>query len=179
MEVTFVQYRLDQSIEILSRTPQTLRALLDGLSEPWIRATEGEGTWSAFDVVGHLIHGERTDWIGRARIILDEGESRVFEPFDRFAQEQESQGKSLEQLLDEFQSLRADNVRTLESWKLTDEDLDRVGRHPELGRVTLRQLLSTWVAHDLGHIAQVVRAMARQYDGQVGPWKAYLRILAD
>jgi hypothetical protein len=179
MEATFVQYRLDQSIEILSRTPSTLRALLEGLSEPWIRATEGEGTWSAFDVVGHLIHGERTDWIGRARIILDEGESRVFEPFDRFAQERESQGKSLEQLLDEFQSLRADNVRTLESWKLTDEDLDRVGLHPEFGRVTLRQLLSTWVAHDLGHIAQVVRAMARQYDGQVGPWKAYLRILAD
>jgi hypothetical protein len=179
MEATFVQYQLDQSIEILSRTPSTLRALLEGLSEPWIRATEGEGTWSAFDVVGHLIHGERTDWIGRARIIMDEGESRVFEPFDRFAQERESQGKSLEQLLDEFQSLRADNVRTLESWKLTDEDLDRVGLHPEFGRVTLRQLLSTWVAHDLGHIAQVVRAMAKQYDGQVGPWKAYLRILAD
>ncbi len=174
-----MQYQLDQSIEILSRTPSTLRALLEGLSEPWIRATEGEGTWSAFDVVGHLIHGERTDWIGRARIIMDEGESRVFEPFDRFAQERESQGKSLEQLLDEFQSLRADNVRTLESWKLTDEDLDRVGLHPEFGRVTLRQLLSTWVAHDLGHIAQVVRAMAKQYDGQVGPWKAYLRILAD
>jgi hypothetical protein len=179
MGATFVQYRLDQSIEILSRTPRTLRALLEGLSEPWIRATEGEGTWSAFDVVGHLIHGERTDWIGRARIILDEGEFRVFEPFDRFAQERESQGKSLAQLLDEFQSLRADNVRTLDSWKLTDEDLDRVGLHPEFGRVTLRQLLSTWVAHDLGHIAQVVRAMARQYDGQVGPWKAYLRILAD
>ena len=174
-----MQYRLDQAIEILSRTPHTLRALLDGISDPWARATEGEGTWSAFDVVGHLIHGERTDWIGRARIILDEGESRVFDPFDRFAQERESRGKSLEQLLDEFQSLRADNVQTLKSWKLADEDLDRLGRHPDFDRVTLRQLLATWVAHDLGHIAQIVRVMARQYNDQVGPWKAYLRILAD
>jgi uncharacterized damage-inducible protein DinB len=179
MEGTHVQYRLDQAIEVLSRTPRTFRALLEGLSEPWIRGTEGENTWSAFDVVGHLIHGERADWIGRARIILDEGDSRAFEPFDRFAQERESRGKSLEELLDEFQTRRADNVETLKSWNLTEEDLDRPGRHPEFGSVTLRQLLSTWVAHDLGHIAQVVRAMAKQYGDQVGPWKAYLRILND
>lgn len=174
-----MQYRLDQAIEILSRTPRTLRALLDGLSDPWIRATEGGETWSAFDVVGHLIQGERADWIPRARIILDHGESRVFDPFDRFAQERESRGKSLEELLDEFEALRGTNVRTLESWELAEEDLDRTGRHPEFGSVTLRQHLSTWVAHDLGHVAQVVRAMAQQYGDQVGPWKIYLRILAD
>jgi len=174
-----VQYRLDQAVEILSRTPRTLRALLEGLSNPWIRATEGGKTWSAFDVVGHLIHGERTDWIPRARIILDHGESRVFEPFDRFAQERESRGRSLGELLDEFAALRQANVETLERWHLADEDLDRTGRHPEFGPVTLRQHLATWVAHDLGHIAQVVRAMAKQYREEVGPWKTYLRVLRD
>ncbi len=172
-----MQYRLDQAIEILSRTPGTLRALLDGLSDPWAQATEGGETWSPFDVVGHLIHGERTDWIPRARLVLDHGERQVFEPFDRFAQERESQGKSLEQLLDEFQALRAENVQTLKSWSLTEDDLDSRGRHPEFGPVTLRQHLSTWVVHDLGHIAQAVRAMAKQYADQVGPWKTYLRIL--
>ncbi|UCF40193.1 MAG: DinB family protein [Gemmatimonadota bacterium] len=174
-----MQYRLDQAVEILSRTPRTLRALLEGLSNPWIRATEGGKTWSAFDVVGHLIHGERTDWIPRARIILDHGESRVFEPFDRFAQERESRGRSLGELLDEFAALRQANVETLERWHLADEDLDRTGRHPEFGPVTLRQHLATWVAHDLGHIAQVVRAMAKQYREEVGPWKTYLRVLRD
>ena len=174
-----MQYRLDQAIEILSRTPRTLHALLHGLSDPWIRATEGGETWSAFDVVGHLIHGERTDWIPRARIILDHGESRGFDPFDRFAQEHESAGKSLEQLLDEFAALRADNVQTLQRWQLSDDDLDRTGRHPEFGAVTLRQHLSTWVAHDLGHIAQIVRAMAKRYRDEVGPWKTYLRVLGD
>lgn len=174
-----MQYRLDQAVEILSRTPRTLRALLEGLSNPWIRATEGGKTWSAFDVVGHLIHGERTDWIPRTRIILDHGESRVFEPFDRFAQERESRGRSLGELLDEFAALRQANVETLERWHLADEDLDRTGRHPEFGPVTLRQHLATWVAHDLGHIAQVVRAMAKQYREEVGPWKTYLRVLRD
>jgi hypothetical protein len=163
----------------LRRTPSTLSALLSGLPESWIRATEGPDTWSPYDVVGHLIHGERTDWIARARTILDHGESRTFDPFDRFAQFEESRGKTLDQLLEEFAALRGANVETLEGWNLTDDELGRTGRHPELGRVTLRQHLSTWVAHDLGHIAQIVRVMAKQYGEQVGPWREYLRIVRD
>ena len=174
-----MQYLLDDATRILRRTPRTLSALLSDLPDSWIRATEGPDTWSPYDVVGHLIHGERTDWIGRARTILDHGESRPFDSFDRFAQFEESRGKTLDQLLEEFDALRGANVDALEEWNLTEEELDRTGRHPEFGRVTLRQLLSTWVVHDLGHIAQIARVMAKQYGDQVGPWREYLRVVRD
>lgn len=174
-----MQYLIADATRILRRTPSTLSALLSGLPDSWTRATESPDTWSPYDVVGHLIHGERTDWIARARTILDHGESRPFDSFDRFAQFEESRGKTLDQLLEEFDALRSANVNALEGWSLTDEELDRTGRHPELGRVTLRQHLSTWVAHDLGHIAQIVRVMAKQYGDQVGPWSEYLRVVRD
>lgn len=169
---------LEEAIAILSRTPSTLDALLRGLPDGWIVANEGGDTWSPFDVVGHLIHGERTDWMPRARIILEHGETRPFEKFDRLAQFAESKGRTLASLLDEFAALRQDNLRALESLHLTDADLDRRGRHPALGVVTLRQLLATWVAHDLDHVMQVSRALARQYSEEVGPWRAYLRIIS-
>jgi hypothetical protein len=141
-------------------------------------AHEGGQTWSPFDVVGHLIHGEHTDWIPRARIILEHGEARAFDKFDRFAQFTASDGRTLGSLLDEFASMRRENLRQLESMHLTDADLDRRGRHPELGVVTLRQLLATWVAHDLDHVVQISRVLARQYADEVGPWRAYLRIIS-
>jgi hypothetical protein len=162
---------------ILRRTPPTLEALLTGLPAEWWQATEGGETWSAFDVVGHLIHGERTDWIPRARIILEHGEAHPFEPFDRLAQRTASRGLSLEDLLTEFRQLRADNVATLEAWQLTDSELGRTGTHPEFGRVTLRQLIATWTVHDLNHLGQIARTMARRYGEEVGPWARYLRIL--
>lgn len=162
---------------VLERTPATLRAMLAGLPAAWTDATEGGETWSPYIVVGHLIHGERTDWVPRAEIILAQGDDRRFTPYDRFAQFEESQGKSLADLLDELARLRASNLETLRSWDLTDITLALEGVHPEFGAVTLRQLLSTWVAHDLGHIAQVARVMARQYRDEVGPWRAYLSIM--
>lgn len=162
---------------ILERTPNTLRAMLAGLPSAWIDATEGPETWSPWVIVGHLIHGERADWIPRARIILEQGEHRRFTPYDRFAQYRESQGKSLGELLDELAGLRAGNLDTLAGWQLTDAQLALEGEHPEFGAVTLRQLLATWVAHDLGHIAQVARVMARQYREAIGPWRAYLPIM--
>ena len=170
-------YRLDESVAILTRTPATLDALLRGLPDGWIHAHEGGETWSAFDVIGHLNHCERADWVLRARIILEHGESRTFDPFDRFAQFEESKGKTLDGLLDEFATLRAENLRTLAAMNLTGADLDRRGRHPAFGEVTLGQLLATWTAHDLGHIAQIVRSMAKQYSDAVGPWEQYLSIL--
>ena len=169
---------MDDAVAILERTPESLRALLDGLPETWVRATEGEGTWSPYDVIGHLIHGERTDWIPRARHILA-GETRAFEPFDRTAQFTESQGKSLGELLATFADLRRQNVAALLGMKLTDDDLDRRGLHPELGDVTLGQLLATWVVHDLDHVTQVARTMAKVYTKATGPWIAYLSILRD
>ena len=171
-------FQLDEAIAILSRTPATLNAMLRDLPRGWIDAHEGGETWSPFDVVGHLIHGERTDWIPRARIILQHGEARAFEKFDRFAQFAASQGKTLAELLDEFAALRASSLRALATLQLSDADLDRRGRHPELGSVTLRQLLSTWVAHDLDHVSQIARVLARQYSDEVGPWRAYLRIIS-
>ncbi len=173
-----MDFDLSQAVEILQRTPQTLRALLQGLPAGWTSNNEGPGTWSPYDVLGHLIHGEKTDWIGRARRILDHGESRTFEPFDRFAQFRDSEGKSLEDLLEEFAERRAQSLGTLRALALTPEQLELKGRHPELGVVTLGQLLATWVAHDLGHVAQITRVMARQYGDQVGPWRAYLPVLA-
>ena len=170
-------FELSAALQILRRTPAVLDALLAGLPDEWTGATDGPGTWSAFDVVGHLIHGERTDWIPRARIILESGEAQRFEPFDRFAQLETSSGASLAELLVTFRALRARNLATLESWHLAEGDLARTGTHPEFGRVTLAQLLATWTVHDLGHIAQIVRTMASRYGADVGPWRAYLRIL--
>jgi hypothetical protein len=174
-----MEFRLEDGIAVLERTPGTVRALLGGLPESWTAPNEGEGSWSPFDVVGHLIHGERTDWIPRARIILaqGEGERRRFEPFDRFAQFEESRGKSLAELLDTFEELRAESLATLRGWKLGEAQLALEGEHPELGAVTLRQLLATWVAHDLGHLAQIGRTMAKQYREAVGPWRAYLPVM--
>ena len=170
-------FDLPTGVAVLERTPRVLRTLLDGLSPAWTDATEGPDTWSPYVVVGHLIHGERADWIPRARVILAQGASRRFEPFDRFAQFRESEGKSLAELLDEFERLRAENLATLAGWRLTDAQLALEGEHPEFGPVTLRQLLATWVAHDLGHVAQIARVMAKQYREAVGPWRAYLSIM--
>jgi hypothetical protein len=172
-----VDFDLTTGIAVLERTPRSLRALLSGLAPAWLDGTEGPDTWSPYVIMGHLLHGERTDWIPRAEIILTHGRARTFTPFDRFAQFRESKGKSLAQLLDEFESVRAENLRTLTGWHLTDAQLDLQGEHPDLGTVTLRQLLATWVAHDLGHVAQTARVMAKQYREAVGPWRAYLPVL--
>jgi DinB superfamily len=172
-----VQYDTQQAIALLSRTPAVLDALLRGLPDEWTRADEGDTTWSAFDIVGHLIHGERVGWMTRARTILDFGEARTFERFDRLAQDRESQGQSLAQLLDEFAHVRSKNLVELRAWHLQPGDLDRTGRHPSFGIVTLGELLATWVAHDLTHLHQISRVMAHQYREAVGPWSVYLGVL--
>ena len=172
-----MNFDLADARAVLERTPRTLRAMLGGLPAAWTEATEGPETWSPFDIMGHLIHGERTDWIARAELILAQGASRRFAPFDRFAQFEESRGKSLAELLDEFERVRAENLATLAGWRLTAEQLALEGEHPVFGPVTLRHLLATWVAHDLGHIAQAARVMAKQYRDEVGPWRAYLPIM--
>lgn len=172
-----MQHNLQDSIALLARTPATLDAFLRDLPETWTLRNEGEKTWCAFDIIGHLIHGERTDWMPRAKMILQFGESKAFEPFDRLAQERESQGKSLAQLLDEFARLRTENLNDLRALNLKPEDLAQRGRHPELGVVTLSQLLATWAAHDLTHLHQISRVMAYQYREAVGPWSAYLGVL--
>ena len=172
-----MEFELIHANEVLSRTPATFRALLGGLSDAWTHANEGPETFSPFDNLGHLIHGERTDWIPRARMILAHGPARTFEPYDRFAQYRESAGKSVSELLDEFAMLRASNLETLRGWRLTREQLALEGQHPALGRVTMSQLLATWVAHDLGHLAQTSRVLAKQYREAVGPWRAYLPVL--
>ncbi|MEJ2336028.1 MAG: DinB family protein [Gemmatimonadales bacterium] len=169
---------LGSATAVLERTPGALRVLLTGVPEPLERGNEGGESWSPYDVLGHLIHGERTDWIPRMRIILESGKSRTFEPFDRFAQFEESSGRSLEDLLDDFEALRAESLAALAAFGLRPPDFEKTGRHPELGAVTLGELLATWVVHDLGHIAQIARVMARQLEGEVGPWRAYLPILA-
>jgi hypothetical protein len=168
---------LEHTISLLARTPAVLDALLRDLPDAWTLRNEGDATWSAFDVVGHLIHGERTDWMPRARRLLEFGETRAFEPFDRWGQVRESQGKSLGQLLDEFARLRSDNLRELRALNLKAEDLDKRGRHPALGVVTLSELLATWAAHDLTHLHQLSRIMAHQYRDAVGPWTVYLGVL--
>jgi hypothetical protein len=169
---------VEEAAAVLARTPAALDALLRGLPDDWIGANEGGETWSPFDVVGHLIHGEKTDWMPRVRIILEHGESRPFEKFDRFAQLAASAGRSVDRLLEEFAALRDENVRQLLGLQLSEADLDKRGRHPELGGVTLRQLLATWVAHDLDHVVQISRVLARQYSDEVGPWRAYLRVIS-
>ena len=172
-----MEFDLDQGAAVLESTPRTLRAMLAALPSEWTGATEGPERWSPYVIVGHLIHGERTDWIPRAQLILAQGANRRFTPYDRFAQFRESQGRALSELLDEFDRLRADNLTTLAGWGLSEAELALEGEHPEFGVVTLRQLLATWVAHDLGHIAQTARVMAKQYREAVGPWRAYLPIL--
>jgi hypothetical protein len=174
-----MEFNLDLSIDVLRRTPAVLVALLDGLAEPWIRGTEGPDTFSPFDVVGHLIDGEETDWIPRARIILARGADPRFEAYDRFRHRARNVGRSMNSLVTEFDRLRSANVALLRSWQLTGTQLDLTGNHPSLGRVTLRQLLATWVAHDLGHLAQLARVMAKQYREAVGPWVSYLPVLTD
>jgi len=173
-EATFA---LDEALPVLRRTPETLRSLLDGLPEAWIHATEGPGTWSPFDVVGHLIHGERTDWLPRVEHLLRHGEARAFEPFDREAMFAASRGRTLAELLDEFARLRSESLGRLERLMLSASDLERRGLHPDLGVVTLGQHLATWVAHDLGHLGQIIRVMGKRYAQAVGPWRAYLPML--
>ncbi len=168
---------LEHTISLLARTPAVLDALLRDLPDAWTLRNEGDATWSAFDVVGHLIHGERTDWMPRASRLLEFGETRAFDPFDRWGQVRESQGKSLGQLLDEFARLRSDNLRELRALNLKPEDFDKRGRHPALGVVTLSELLATWAAHDLTHLHQLSRIMAHQYRDAVGPWSVYLGVL--
>ncbi len=172
-----MKHDLARSIEILSRTPATLRAMLGGLPDAWARANYGPETFSPFDVVGHLIHGERTDWITRARWIQEKGVREAFPPFDRFAQQRESLGKTMAMLLDEFTTLRAQSLADLAAMNLDEGALGLVGRHPTLGAVTLRELLATWVVHDLDHTAQIARALAYQYKDEVGAWRAFLPIL--
>lgn len=172
-----MSFDLSETLDLLERTPAVVDTLLRGTSASWYGINEGPGTWSAFDVVGHLIHGEETDWVPRARIILEHGESRPFEPFDRFAQLNRFAGWSLDQLLDRFAELRRANLETVRSWRLTEAQLNLPGRHPELGPVTLRQLLATWAVHDLNHIAQISRVLARRYTEEVGVWREYLSIL--
>lgn len=170
-----VNFELDEAIPVLERTPAVLSNLLADLPGDWTRVDEGPDTWSPREVIGHLINGERTDWIPRARIILKQEKYRKFDPFDRFAELKSE--RPLKDLLDEFDQLRAGNVATLRGWNLKEKDLELTGEHPELGNVTMRQLLATWVVHDLSHIAQITRTMARAYTDAVGPWTAYFRVL--
>ena len=172
-----MNFTLNDALPVLQATPQVLRAWLENLPQVWVRSNEGPDTWSPYDIVGHLIHGERTDWVPRLELLLAQGDSRPFTPFDRFAQFRESQGKSLGELLDTFTELRRINIGRLESHRLQPSDFGRRGRHPELGPVTLGQLLATWVAHDLNHLGQIARVMGRQYTEAVGPWVEYLPLL--
>ena len=172
-----MNFTLKKSIEILERTPQVLTTMLDNISADWTSNNEGGETWSVYDIIGHLIYGEKTDWIPRTEIILSDNPDKKFELFDRFAQFRESKGKSLKQLLDEFEQLRIKNIECLRSKNITAPDLEETGIHPAFGEVSLSQLLSTWVVHDLNHIAQIARVMANQYKADVGPWTAYLKIL--
>jgi len=170
------KFSIDEACEILERTPKAVRAMVDGLSDGWTTGGNEEN-WAPFDIVGHLIHGELTDWIPRAKIILAQGENRTFESFDRLAQFELSKGRTLGELLDEFDEFRAENLKALRSWNLTQEQLQLRGIHPELGEVTMQQLIATWVVHDLTHIRQLANVLARRYDETVGPWKEYLSIL--
>jgi hypothetical protein len=172
-----MDFSFADSLPVLRRTPSVVRALLSGVPEAWTQATEGAGTWSPFDIVGHLIHADRSDWVSRVEHILRHGDSVAFTPFDREGMFAASAGRTLEELLDGFDRARADALARLDALHLTDADLDRAGRHPEFGRVLMRQHLATWVVHDLTHISQIDRVMARQYGEAVGPWTAYLSIL--
>ncbi len=172
-----MNFQIESAVAVLERTPAVLRRLLAGLGPEWTHSNYGEDTFSPFDVVGHLIVGEQTDWLPRARIILEHGAARPFDKYDRYAQFEASRGKSLDQLLDEFERLRQANLQVLRGLNLTPAQLTLRGMHPALGEVTLANLLATWVAHDLNHIAQIARCMATQYESAVGPWKRYLGVL--
>lgn len=172
-----MKYSLERSYEILDRTPDVLRSLLLGLSDDWIIPNEGPETFSPYDVVGHLIHGEKTDWTARAKMILESGNTKTFERWNRTAMYEDSKGKTMQQLLDEFAELRKQNMTWFRSLQLTEADLERKGMHPVLGEVTLRNLLATWVVHDLTHLAQITRVMAKQYKEEMGPWPEFFRIL--
>jgi len=172
-----MNFTIAKSIEILERTPDVLNTMLHGISADWTSHNEGGETWSVYDIVGHLIHGEKTDWIPRLEVILSDKAEKTFEPFDRLAQFEESKGKSLRQLLDAFKTLRMRNVEHLHAKHLTIQDLEKKGVHPAFGEVTLSQLLSTWVVHDLDHISQISRVMAKHYSADVGPWVEFLRVL--
>jgi hypothetical protein len=175
-----MKFDLEKTIQILEQTPFVLEKMLSGISDDWTKTNEGPDTWSAYDVVGHLLHGERTDWMARLEIILGNDENnKTFASFDRFAQFQESQGKSLDQLIEEFKEARKENLERLRAHKINSADYSREGIHPVFGKVTLEQLLSTWTVHDLGHIGQIARVMAKQHKDEVGPWVEYLRILKD
>lgn len=173
-----MKYSLDKSYQILERTPAVLKSLLSNLDEGWVMNNEGPDTFSPYDVIGHLIHGEKTDWTARTKMILESGNTKTFVPWDRFAQYEESKGKTLAQLLNEFENIRKENVTWMKSLNLAESDLDKKGMHPKLGEVTLRNLLSTWVVHDLTHIAQITRVMAKQYKEEMGPWPEFFRILS-
>lgn len=172
-----MKFELDQAIQVLSATPRTLRALLGSLTEEWTQSSGNREQWDAFDIVGHLIHADETDWIPRAKVILEQGENRTFEPFDRFAQFERSKGKTMKELLDEFELSRRTSLAILSSWDLRPAELALMGEHPEFGDVNLSQLLATWVVHDLTHIRQIATVLAKRYDKEVGPWKEYLSIL--
>ncbi|MEP5612057.1 MAG: DinB family protein [Cyclobacteriaceae bacterium] len=171
-----MNFSLEDTISILRRTPETVRNTLSGLPDNWTKQNEGSETWSPFDVVGHLIHGEKTDWIPRTKIILYEDDKR-FTPYDRFAQFKESVGKTMEDLLTEFEVPRAENIQELEGLNLQEDDFDKTGVHPEFGTVTIRQLLAAWTVHDLGHLVQINRVLAKQYKEEAGPWPKYLAVL--
>jgi hypothetical protein len=172
-----MNFDLPRTLEVLSRTPGVVESLLDGLSDAWLDSNEGPDTFSPRDVVGHLIHGEETDWVPRIRLILERGEDQPFTPFDRFGFREKIRGRSMDDLLSELRNLRDENLDYVRGLSLTSSDFDRKGRHPALGTVTLEQLFAAWMVHDLGHIRQIVRVVAHQYDEAVGPWKEYLSIL--
>lgn len=174
-----MQFSITSALQILERTPAVLETMLNNLQDEWTLGNEGENTWSAFDIIGHFIHGEKTDWIPRMHIILNDNAEKRFTPFDRFAQFTDSSGKSLEELLHEFKTLRVQNIAQLNSIEFTDELLNKTGIHPTFGSVTLKQLLAAWVVHDLTHIYQISRVMAKQYEAEVGPWKQFLGVLND
>lgn len=172
-----MNFDINKSIDILQRTPAVLESLLENISDDWVFSNEGPDTFSPFDVLGHLVHGEKTDWIARMEIILSESSNKTFEPFDRFAQFEESKGKTINQLLSEFKLLRNKNIEILKAKNFIESDFSKIGIHPSLGEVTLKDLLATWTVHDLGHIAQVTRVMSKCYKEEVGPWLDYLPIL--
>lgn len=172
-----MKFELDKSIEILEKTPIILEAYLLGLSEEWVKNNEGGDSWSPYDIVGHLIFGELTDWLVRIKTILNSSENKLFEPFDRFAQLKEDQNTPILELLKKFSQLRSENITELKSLNIRKDDLRLKGIHPEFGQVTLEQLIATWAVHDLGHIAQISRVMAKQYKNEVGPWIDYLGVL--
>ncbi|MCY8267076.1 DinB family protein [Bacillus haynesii] len=174
-----MNFQLEEAVEILERTPQTLSQLLTGLSSEWINRNEGENTWSAFDVVGHLIEGEKNNWLPRIKMILTKGATEPFPPFDRFSQLNQNDGKTMEQLLNEFADIRRANLEILRQIINPKTNFEQTGVHPEFGIVKLREQISTWVAHDLTHISQIARVLAKRYQNDVGPWRTYLRILAD